>query len=77
SSLVALHLACESIHNGTSEMALAGGVSIMNTPDSYVLASQAGMLSPDGQCRAFDHRANGFVPSEGVGVVVLKSLEAA
>ncbi|MGV7002864.1 beta-ketoacyl synthase N-terminal-like domain-containing protein, partial [Priestia megaterium] len=77
SSLVALHLACESIHNRTSEMALAGGVSIMNTPDSYILASQAGMLSADGRCRAFDQRANGFVPSEGVGVVMLKSLEAA
>ncbi|MGV7003195.1 type I polyketide synthase, partial [Priestia megaterium] len=77
SSLVALHLACESIHNRTSEMALAGGVSIMNTPDSYILTSQAGMLSADGRCRAFDQRANGFVPSEGVGVVMLKSLEAA
>ncbi|MEK1831002.1 polyketide synthase [Priestia megaterium] len=77
SSLVALHLACESIHNRTSEMALAGGVSIMNTPDSYILTSQAGMLSADGRCRAFDQRANGFVPSEGVGIVMLKSLEAA
>lgn len=77
SSLVAVHLACESIRTGTSDMALAGGISILNTPRVHVLASRAGMLSPDGQCKAFDNNANGFVPSEGVGVVVLKRLEDA
>lgn len=77
SSLVAVHSACESIRAGTSDMALAGGISILNTPRVHVLASRAGMLSPDGQCKAFDNNANGFVPSEGVGVVVLKRLEDA
>ena len=77
SSLVAVHLACESIRAGTSDMALAGGISILNTPRVHVLASRAGMLSPDGQCKAFDNSANGFVPSEGVGVVVLKPINKA
>ncbi|KWX88444.1 hypothetical protein AMQ83_06715 [Paenibacillus riograndensis] len=77
SSLVALHLACESIRCGTSDMALAGGISVLNTPRVHVLSSRAGMLSTDGQCKAFDNQANGFVPSEGVGVVLLKPLKAA
>ncbi|MBB6023619.1 acyl transferase domain-containing protein/acyl carrier protein [Paenibacillus sp. JGP012] len=77
SSLVALHVACESIWAGTSEIALAGGVSVLNTPRVHILSSRAGMLSADGQCKAFDQRADGFVPSEGVGVVLLKPLEAA
>ncbi|MDP4181232.1 MAG: beta-ketoacyl synthase N-terminal-like domain-containing protein, partial [Bacillota bacterium] len=77
SSLVAVHLACESIWSGTSEMALAGGVAALATPHVYVLACSAGMLSPDGQCKAFDYEANGFVPGEGVGVIVLKRLDAA
>ncbi|MCY9109397.1 SDR family NAD(P)-dependent oxidoreductase [Bacillus atrophaeus] len=77
SSLVAVHLACESIRAGTSDMALAGGISILNTPRVHVLASRAGMLSPEGQCKAFDNSANGFVPSEGVGVVVLKPIKKA
>lgn len=77
SSLVALHLACESIRCGTSDMALAGGISVLNTPRVHVLSSRAGMLSTEGQCKAFDNQANGFVPSEGVGVVLLKPLEAA
>lgn len=77
SSLVALHVACESIWAGSSEIALAGGVSVLNTPRVHILSSRAGMLSADGQCKAFDQRADGFVPSEGVGVVLLKPLEAA
>ncbi len=77
SSLVAIHLACESIMCGTSEIAVAGGVALLVTPRLYILGSRAGMLSPDGKCKAFDNSANGFVPGEGVGVVVLKSLEDA
>lgn len=77
SSLVAIHLACQSIRSGESEMALAGGVFINTTSAFHLLCSKAGMLSPSGQCRAFDDEADGFVPGEGAGVVVLKSLERA
>ncbi|MBE4751860.1 SDR family NAD(P)-dependent oxidoreductase [Corallococcus sp. ZKHCc1 1396] len=77
SSLVALHLACEAIRNGSLEMALAGGVTVMTTPEFALLAHEAGMLSSTRQCRTFDNSADGFVPAEGVGVVVLKELNAA
>ena len=77
SSLVAVHLACQSIFSGDSDIALAGGVFIMNTPHFYLLCTKAGMLSPDGACKAFDQSANGMVPGEGVGVVVLKPLAKA
>src|SRR5256886_10759229 len=58
-------------------MALAGGVFLQATPGFYQVANRAGMLSPDGKCFSFDARANGFVPGEGVGVVVLKRLRDA
>ncbi|MBH8608803.1 beta-ketoacyl synthase N-terminal-like domain-containing protein, partial [Thermoactinomyces sp. CICC 10521] len=77
SSLVAIHLACESIRKGESEMALAGGVFVASTPEFFVLSSQAGLLSPDGQCKTFDPEANGMVLGEGVGAAVLKRLDAA
>lgn len=77
SSLVALHLGCESIRSGECQMALVGGVSAFVSPQLYLLAGSAGMLSPDGQCKAFDDSANGFVPAEGVGCVLIKSLEQA
>lgn len=76
SSLVAVHLACQSIRSGESTLAIAGGVALMTTPSAYVALSKTGMLSPDGRCKAFDNRADGFVLGEGVGAVVLKSLEA-
>jgi acyl transferase domain-containing protein/thioesterase domain-containing protein/SAM-dependent methyltransferase len=77
SSLVAVHLAAQAISSGECEMALAGGVCLFVSPGFYLSASTADMLSPDGECFAFDERANGFVPGEGVGVVVLKDLDAA
>lgn len=77
SSLVSIHLACESIRNGDCEMAIAGGVTIMTLAEGYILLSSLGMLSPEGKCKAFDNSADGFVPGEGVGVVVLKPLETA
>ena len=77
SSLVALHLACQALRNGECDLALAGGVSILISPQTHLFTSQARMLSPDGKCKAFDSRANGLVPAEGVGVVVLKSLPCA
>ncbi|MFO0924143.1 MAG: polyketide synthase [Pirellulales bacterium] len=77
SSLVAVHMACESLWSGQAEMALAGGVNAILLPDFYVAFSQLGVLSPDGRCKAFDVRANGYVRSEGAGMVVLKPLSKA
>ncbi|MCW5698016.1 MAG: polyketide synthase dehydratase domain-containing protein, partial [Bauldia sp.] len=78
SSLVAVHLACQSLIAGDCDMALAGGVSILMTDGRlHSFLDDAGMLSPTGQCHTFDRAADGFVPGEGVGVVVLKRLDAA
>jgi len=74
SSLVAIAQACDSLNSGDSELALAGGVYVMAGPDMHIKTSQAGMLSPEGKCFTFDQRADGFVPGEGVGVVLLKRL---
>ncbi|MEW6991527.1 SDR family NAD(P)-dependent oxidoreductase [Colwelliaceae bacterium 6441] len=74
SSLVAIASACDSLNLGNSDIALAGGVYVMTGPDLHIKSSQAGMLSTDGRCYTFDHRANGFVPGEGVGVIMLKRL---
>src|SRR5262249_28122390 len=74
SSLVATHLACQALRNQEIDMALVGGVSLCLTPSFYVGMCSAGMLSPDGQSKTFDASANGFVPGEGVGAVVLKRL---
>jgi acyl transferase domain-containing protein len=72
SSLSAIHLACRSLLDGECEMALAGGVFLTTTMGFNTAAAKAGMLSPNGACRAFDADADGFVPGEGAGVVVLK-----
>ncbi|MEV3963411.1 SDR family NAD(P)-dependent oxidoreductase [Nocardia sp. NPDC050193] len=77
SSLVAVHLAVESLRRGESELALAGGVNLMLTPQFGIALSQAAMLSPDGRSRAFDASANGYVRGEGAGLVLLKPLRAA
>ncbi len=77
SSLVAMHLACKDLWAGETDMALAGGVFVQTTPMLYAFAENAGMLSPDGRCRTFDRSANGFVPGEGVGAVVLKRFSEA
>ncbi|MGZ5445522.1 MAG: SDR family NAD(P)-dependent oxidoreductase [Thermoanaerobaculia bacterium] len=77
SSLVSIAQACDSLTSGTSDLALAGGVYVMVGPGMHIKTSQAGMLSPDGRCFTFDERANGFVPGEGVGVVLLKRLSDA
>lgn len=77
SSLVAVHQACESLRSGECTLALAGGVSVLATPRFHRLAAKAGMLAPGGRCRAFASDAEGFVPAEGVGVIVLKPLSAA
>ena len=74
SSLVAVHLACQSLRAGECDTALAGGVALHLTHEHYIALAKLGMLSSDGRCRTFDARANGFVPGEGCGVVVLKRL---
>ena len=74
SSLVALHLACQSLRQGECDLAFAGGVSLMITPELSIALSKWGFLAEDGRCKTFDARANGFVRGEGCGVVVLKRL---
>lgn len=77
SSAVAIHLACESIRNGTSELALAGGVAAHLDQNILPKLQDMGMLSQHGECKSFDEQANGTVISEGVGVLVLKRLDRA
>jgi len=77
SSLVAIHQACQSLWTHESDMALAGGVCVLTTSEMHIMTSKAGMLSPEGQCKTFDNSADGFVPGEGVGVVLLKPLSKA
>ncbi len=77
SSLVGVHLACQSIWSGESELGLAGGVNLMLRPESSIMMSKGNFLSPDGYCKSFDSRANGYVRSEGCGVVLLKPLSKA
>jgi acyl transferase domain-containing protein len=74
SALVAVHHAVRSLRLGESSLALAGGVNCILTPHLTLNFHQANMLSPDARCNTFDTRANGYVRSEGVGVVVLKRL---
>jgi len=76
-SLVAIHLACQSLLAGECEMALAGGVSVRFPRRSGHLYQPGGILSPDGHTRAFDARAEGTAGGQGVGIVVLKLLEDA
>src|SRR5215213_9713514 len=71
-SLVAVHLACQSLLNGECSMALAGGVSISVPQRAGYRYEEGGILSPDGHCRAFDSRAQGTVGGSGAGIVVLK-----
>ncbi|NER45916.1 MAG: amino acid adenylation domain-containing protein, partial [Symploca sp. SIO1A3] len=77
SSLVALHLACQSLQRGECSLALVSGVNTLLSPEYFVAGSQMKVHSPDGQCRAFDHRANGVVWGEGIGAVLLKPLSRA
>ena len=74
SSLVAVHLACTSLRNGESTLAVAGGVNLILSPAITMNFTKAGVMAPDGRCKTFDAGANGYVRSEGAGVVVLKPL---
>ncbi|BCI53467.1 hypothetical protein NIIDNTM18_27450 [Mycolicibacterium litorale] len=77
SSLVSVHLACQSLRRRESDTALAAGVNLMLSPENSVACSRWGMLAPDGRCKTFDAGADGYVRSEGCGVVVLKRLSDA
>ncbi len=77
SSLVAIHLACRALVQGECEAAIAGGVELLFTPISHILLGRAGVLSKTGACTPFSAGADGFVPGEGGGLVMLKPLERA
>ncbi len=77
SSLVALHSACQSLHTGDSNLALAGGVSLILNPDWMINFCKSHMLAPDGHCKTFDAKADGYARGEGCGIVVLKRLSDA
>lgn len=76
-SLVAVHLACQSLLNGECDMALAGGVSLKSHEEYGYMYQEGMILSPDGHCRPFDKDAAGFIGGEGAGIVVLKLLDDA
>ena len=77
SSGVAVHVACQSLRNRECNLALAGGVSLILSPEISITSTKARTLSPDGYCRTFDASANGYVRGEGCGIVVLKRLSDA
>ena len=77
SSLVAIHLACQSIRDGDCDVAVAGGVNVSSHPVKYLQLCQRNFLSTDGRCRSFGADGDGYVPGEGSGAVLLKRLSAA
>lgn len=77
SALTAVHFACESIYRGETEMAIAGGVNVTIHPNKYLLLCQSGLASSDGKCHSYGDNGDGYVPGEGTGAVLLKSLKKA
>ncbi len=77
SSLVAVHLACQSLRLGECSLAVAGGINVILSPEVTINFSKAQMMAPDGRCKTFDAAADGYVRSEGCGVIVLKRLAEA
>ncbi|WP_143306475.1 type I polyketide synthase [Chitinophaga vietnamensis] len=76
-SLVALHLACQALLDGSIDVAMVGGVNHLLDPVQYVFLSKFGGLSSSGRCNAFDSKADGFVRGEGGGIIILKKLSNA
>jgi len=74
SSLVSVHLAAQNLRLGECDLAIAGGVNTILTPRINLAFSNAGMLAADGRCKTFDASANGYVRSEGCGIILLKRL---
>lgn len=77
SSLIAIHRAIGVIESGQCDMAIAGAVNTMPSPEYHISFSKAGMLSPDGRCKTFSANANGYVRGEGAGMIFLKKLKDA
>ena len=77
SSLVAVHLACQSLRSQECSMALAGGVNLMLLPDATIILTKHKLMAADGRCKTFDQTADGYVRGEGCGIVVLKRLSDA
>ncbi len=77
SSLVAIHMACESLRGAQSDLAIAGAVNLILSPEATIAFSHAHMMAADGRCKTFDAKADGYVRAEGCGVVVLKRLSDA
>ena len=77
SGIVAIHQASQSLISGETEMALAGGITLITTPEYHIALSSMNAISPDSRCKTFDASANGFVRSEGCGVIALKRLSDA
>ncbi len=77
SSITAIHIACESLRSGSSSVAIACGANLSPHPNKYMLLGQANFTSTSGRCKAFGVGGDGYVPSEGIGVVILKPLKQA
>lgn len=77
SSLTSVHLACQSILNGETNYAIAGGVNVCVHPNKYLYLSKTGFSSTDGRCRSFGEGGDGYVPGDGVGALLLKKASEA
>src|SRR5258708_13846799 len=77
SSLAAIHVACQDLRSGRTSLAIAGGVNVSIHPNKYLLLSAGQFISGDGHCQSFGEGGDGYIPGEGVGVVILKRLSEA
>lgn len=77
SSLTAIHLACQDLREGRTDLAIAGGVNVSIHPNKYLLLSSGQFIATDGRCQSFGEGGDGYIPAEGVGAVILKRLSDA
>ncbi len=77
SSLMTAHLACQSLRSGGSDLALAGGITLILSPETCIMLAKGHALAPDGHCKTFDASADGYARGEGCGMLVLKRLSDA